>query len=260
MQETALDASAAAGWDMARYEAIGRMWLIRETDIEYLQPLHYNEEVTITTWVADFRRVQSRRRYEFHRKDGVLVARAATNWVFLDSTSKHPAMIPDSVITAFMPDGPQSPERPEKFPPAPPPPANVFTLRKRVEWRDIDTVGHVNNAAYMNYCEDASTQVGRTYGWSMQRMIDEGFAIIARRYRILYLQPAFLDDDIDIACWFSDLKRATAIRHYTLNRVQDGALLARAQALWVCFDLERQRPMRVPQHFLDDFQPNMSSE
>ena len=33
MQEVAFDASTAAGYDLARYTAIGHHWLIRETDI-----------------------------------------------------------------------------------------------------------------------------------------------------------------------------------------------------------------------------------
>ena len=61
MQETAFDASAAVGYDVARYEAIGRQWLVRETDITYLRPLVYGDTVIVKTWVADFRRVRSRR-------------------------------------------------------------------------------------------------------------------------------------------------------------------------------------------------------
>jgi acyl-CoA thioester hydrolase len=59
MQEAAFDASAAAGYDTARYEEMGRTWLIRETEIEYLRPLRYGDSVRVTTWVDDFRRIRS---------------------------------------------------------------------------------------------------------------------------------------------------------------------------------------------------------
>ena len=39
MQEAAFDASAAVGYDEARYHAMGTMWLVHSTDIEYLNPL-----------------------------------------------------------------------------------------------------------------------------------------------------------------------------------------------------------------------------
>src|SRR5690554_1377686 len=77
MQEAAMDASAAAGYDLARYEALGHQWLIRETDIEYLRPLTYGDSVVVKTWVADFHRVRSRRMYELrHAASGELVAQA----------------------------------------------------------------------------------------------------------------------------------------------------------------------------------------
>jgi acyl-CoA thioesterase FadM len=61
-----------------------------------------------------------------------------------------------------------------------------------------------------------------------------------------------------VKTWFSDLKRATAVRHYELTRISDKTLLAKARTLVVCFDLEKERPIRVPQHFLKDFDSNMS--
>src|SRR5574341_595828 len=54
MQEAAFDASAAAGYDLARYDRMGKLWLVRDTEIEYLAPLRYGDTVEITTWVADF--------------------------------------------------------------------------------------------------------------------------------------------------------------------------------------------------------------
>lgn len=260
MQETALDASAAVGWDAERYQEIGHQWLIRETNIEFLQPLIWNDEVEVTSYVLNFRRVQSQRRYEFRRvSDNALVARADTNWVYLNSETGKPASIPDSMVHDFAPDGLADADKIAKFPEPPPQPDGVFRLQKRAEWRDIDAVGHLNNAAYMAYCEDASTQVGRDIAWTMQRMLDEGFALVIRRFRIQYLQAAILDDEIEISTWVSDVKRATALRHYDLRRVFDKERLARAYAQIVCFDLEKQRPMRIPQHFLDAFSANIVS-
>ena len=52
MEEAAFDASAAVGYDKARYEAMGFLWLARETEIEYLLPIQYGDTVEITTWVG----------------------------------------------------------------------------------------------------------------------------------------------------------------------------------------------------------------
>ena len=91
----------------------------------------------------------------------------------------------------------------------------------------------------------------------MTRMMEAGFGLVARRYRIEYKQPAVFGDEPEIATWASDMKRATAVRHYTIRRAADGELLARAHVLWVWVDLESRRPIRVPAEFRAAFQPNI---
>lgn len=262
MQETAMDASAAAGFDMDWYAENGHHWLIRETDIEYLRPLKYNERVEVRTWVSDFQRVRSRRSYRFHLVDtGEAVARAETDWVYLDSRTGRPASIPVEMAAAFFPEG-----LPESFPPrgpfskAPPPPPGVFVTRRRVAWSDLDPAQHLNNAMYLVYVEECGMQVIAAHGWPVSRMAAEGFAILLRRQQIQYLQPAFMDDELLISTWASAVKRSTAIRHYTIRRAQDGAAIANIHTLGVWVDLTSGKPIRIPPGFISDFLPNIVQE
>jgi acyl-CoA thioester hydrolase len=213
MQETAFDASAAAGYALDRYRQINRAWLVRETDITYLRPLVYNDSIIVKTWVLDFRRVRSRRAYELrHATNGEIVAQAATDWVFLNDQTHRPVTVPQEMIDSFFPDGPPAEVPPrERFPKAP----------------------------------------------TMTRMMDAGFGLVARRYRIEYRQPAVFGDTLEIATWASNMRRVTAERHYTICRAADGELLARAHVLWVWIDLESGRPFRVPADFRADFAANV---
>ncbi len=119
--------------------------------------------------------------------------------------------MPIEMQIAFLPKGmPKEIAPRERFPAQPPPPPNVFSIRRQVEWRDIDTMWHVNNAIYLAYIEDVGTHVCEAHGWPMQRMTQEGFGIVARRHRIEYRQPANLGDELEIATWYSDAQRTTA--------------------------------------------------
>ena len=91
------------------------------------------------------------------------------------------------------------------------------------------------------------------FGWTMERMMAAGFAIVARRYRIEYKQPALLNDELAVTTWVADVKRATAVRHYTITRASDQTLIARAYALWVWVNLTTGKPIRIPAEFLADF-------
>lgn len=260
MQEAAFEASAVAGYDMDRYRAMNRIWVIRESDITYLRPIAYGDSVKVKTWVSTFRRIRCDRSYELFDADtGDLAARAITDWIFLDAGTLRPVSIPQEVTSAYWPSGPpEEISRRDPFPKAPPPPPGTFSMRRPVRWRDIDGAGHVNNAAYMAYIEDCGVEVAAAHGWTMTRMMADGFGIIARRYRIQYLQPAFLGDELEVSTYVSDPRRATAVRHYTIRRLGDGELLARAHVLWVWVSLESGKPVRIPGHFLDDFAPNIT--
>jgi acyl-CoA thioester hydrolase len=214
----------------------------------------------VKTWVADFRRVRSRRAYEIRQKDsGELAVRAMTDWIFIDRRTQRPVSIPQEVAAAYLPHGAPEGAPPRKpFPSAPPPPAGVYRQQRRVQWSDVDPTKHVNNAVYLSYLEDCAVRDAVSRSWPMQRMLDEGgFAIVARRYRIEYRQQALLDDELEVATWISDVKRATAVRHYSIRRVNDGELLTRARALWVWVDVDSGRPMRIPEQFAVDFAPNI---
>ncbi len=258
MQEAAFEASAAAGYWDDRYQALRRIWLIHESAVEYVTPLRYGDHVRIRTWVADFRRVRSRRAYELRREgDGALAARASTDWVFLDRDTGRPAVIPDEVIAAFLPDDPPAAAQERtRFPAAPPAPPGVVTLRRPVLWRDLDSVGHVNNAAYGDLVEDAARQATSQYGWSAGRMAAEGFDLATQRLRIEYRQQARPGDEMVIATWVSELTPDGALRHTTVTRAADGELLAQAVAHWRCVDVHTRVATAAPPAFLDALRPN----
>jgi acyl-CoA thioester hydrolase len=262
IQQAAMEASAAAGYDVAWYEQMQRQWLIRETDITFWHPLTYGDAVVVKTWVADFRRVRSRRAYELrYATTGERVAEAHTDWVYLDTSRLRPVTIPPAMITAFHPEGlPENGLPREPFPVAPPPPLGVYTVRRRVEWHDLDAAHHVNNAAYMAYIEDCGVRVLAHHGWPMGRIMETGLDIVARRYRIEYKQPALMDEELEIATWISDVEHSTAVRHYTITRVADRILLVRAHVLLAWIDRVTGHPVDMPSDFMADFAANMAEE
>jgi acyl-CoA thioester hydrolase len=258
MQEAAFDASAVVGYDVQRYDEIGQYWLVRETEIEYFKPLMYDDQFEIRTWVADFRRVRSRRMYEFRLSGSdEIIARGMTDWVYIDRATQRPANVPPEMVRAFAPDGEAVvTQTRESFPKPPAPPPEVFKMRRRVMWQDIDQAQHVNNAVYLSYVEDCGFQLLKHFKWPMQRMRDEGRAILIRKHQIQYLQPALFDDEIEITSYVYDVKRTSAMRYYSITRVSDGALLAQVNSLGVWVDLNTGQPARFPDQFLTDFAAN----
>ena len=101
MQDVATLHSDASGGTKAT-QAAGAIWVVRSHKIEYLSPAYAGEQVITLTWVEDFRRVRSLRRYRFLRKsDQTLLAKGKTDWVFVDAQNGRPRKIPNEVMHAF---------------------------------------------------------------------------------------------------------------------------------------------------------------
>lgn len=102
MQEAAVSHSAAQGWPSSRYCETGGSWVVRSHKIEYLQALFAGEQVVVYTWVSDFRKIRSLRKYKMVRvSDNGVVALAETDWAFIGLEHRVPRRIPLDLIEAF---------------------------------------------------------------------------------------------------------------------------------------------------------------
>jgi len=101
MQDIAILHSNAAGCTDATRD-IGAMWVARSHKIEYLSPAFDGDQIEALTWVVNFRKVRSLRRYKFVRiADQAVLARGETDWVFMDANKGRPRAIPEQVSGAF---------------------------------------------------------------------------------------------------------------------------------------------------------------
>ncbi len=261
MQEAALKALAAAGFDITHPRPDQPLFQMRENDITYYKPLAYGNAVRVCTRVLEANASHIRNGYVIYdASSGETAAKGVSEWVLMqgDSLAIHP--VPESLIQAMHP-GPIDPAPPpEPFPPAPPPPEFVYTLERAVEWRDLDFSRLVNGAAYMYFLENISWRAGEAMGWPMTRMMSMGQGFVARRYRTLYLHPARLGDVLRVATWAGQPRRATGMRYYTIHHAESGRLLVRAQALWVWVNFKTGLPQRIPRALLDDFAPNIAGD
>ncbi len=101
MQDVAIRHSEAAGCS-ALTSAMGASWVARTHHVEYLRPAFLGDEIKVLTWVSNFRKVRSLRKYKFVRAapQEVLV-QAETDWVFVDATTGRARSVPETIQKAF---------------------------------------------------------------------------------------------------------------------------------------------------------------
>jgi len=101
MQHAAIAHSTANGWPPDRYDELGAGWVVRAHRITYLKPAFEGDKVIIRTWVASARPALSVRKYEIQDAGGNLLARAETEWVFVNYKTQRPVRIPPEVVSCF---------------------------------------------------------------------------------------------------------------------------------------------------------------
>lgn len=102
MQSAALAHSAAQGWPIEAYRDLGQGWVVRSHQIEYLTSARLGDAILVRTSVANLKKVTSLRRFEILREtDDAILAKAATEWAFVDFATGNPKRIPPIVANAF---------------------------------------------------------------------------------------------------------------------------------------------------------------
>jgi acyl-CoA thioester hydrolase len=101
MQDAAILHSESQGCTKAT-TTDGATWVVRTHRVEYLRPAFAGEEIIVLTWVSNFRRVQSLRKYKIIRvKDNAVLVEGETDWVFVDAQTGRLRSIPKNVMAAF---------------------------------------------------------------------------------------------------------------------------------------------------------------
>ena len=114
-----------------------------------------------------------------------------------------------------------------------------FVARCAMRWSDMDTYGHVNNAAYLAYLEQARVAM-------FFDRYDESFdsGTVVTHHEITYLQPVvYHPEPLRVEMWVDNV-RAASFR--VLYDVFDGdARAATANTTLVTFDFRTDRPRRL---------------
>ena len=116
-----------------------------------------------------------------------------------------------------------------------------FVREQEVEFRDLDGLGHVNNAVYLNYLESAKLGYFR----EVLGVTDlEDLGIVAD-VKIAFRSPAFLGESLSIGTRIARVGGKSMDFEFEV-RGRDGQLVAEASSVHVAFDYETREPAPVP--------------
>lgn len=209
-QDIAWRHSEDRGFDRRWYTDQGRWWVVRSIDLGVLGPVPMGRTLRVGTAVIGHRRIWARRRVEFRLADSSLTAIALVDWVLVDERGRI-LRIPPEFGTAFPNPEIEGEIIRAELPPAPP---DATRHPIGVRPHDLDPMGHVNNAVYLDWAEQVAAAAGA----------GAAVAALPRRWRAEYAASAELGDDLLGVAWATEEGW-----HVALERPADGAVVFRAR-------------------------------
>jgi acyl-CoA thioester hydrolase len=118
-----------------------------------------------------------------------------------------------------------------------------FKVRFTVRFRDVDVLGHVNNAVYFTYMETARTEYWlHTFGSdSLQDL-----SFIVARAECDFKVPAHFGDEIEVSIRTAAIRNSSFDWLYEIRNVKSGELFAHGKTIQVFYNHKTQQSSPVP--------------
>lgn len=120
-----------------------------------------------------------------------------------------------------------------------------YSLPITVAFRDIDALGHVNNAVYLSYFEQA--RIGYSFQLINGATLKDLTFILAEA-NVSYLRPVYFGDQLEIGVRVSEIGTKSFAMQYGV-RNGHAEIVARGRTVQVWFDYDTRRSVPVPDEF-----------
>jgi acyl-CoA thioester hydrolase len=121
---------------------------------------------------------------------------------------------------------------------------------RRPEPRDIDELGHVNNAVYLVWAQQIAVAHWAT---AAGRGLIEKHLWVVLRHEIDYRDPVLISDEVEVRTWLGRADGPRFARHIDIRKKGSSRFSAKVLSDWCLLDAASRRPMRVTSEILEAF-------
>ena len=119
--------------------------------------------------------------------------------------------------------------------------------RLDVRFRDVDAFGHVNNAVFLSYIEQARIRyLAESLELSISLTDARELPLILARTEIDYRAPIFFGEQVEVGTRIDWIGGSSFSMSHHLTAGSDARLVAEVATILVCYDYAAAHPMPVP--------------
>lgn len=115
-----------------------------------------------------------------------------------------------------------------------------------IRFRDLDPLNHVNNAIFSTYYEEARITFIQEVG-KLAEQLKNGYSFVLANIEIAFVHPVDYPAELLIGSGIKSMGNSSITSFQAAYRADDKKLASVAEAHGVWFDLQKQRPSRIPE-------------
>ncbi len=135
------------------------------------------------------------------------------------------------------------------------PDPHQFSVRYAVRQYELDVLGHVNNAVYLNWAEQVGIEHVESLGFGRAWSLAQGGAWVVREHHVTYHRPIEYGDVVIVTTVPKSIGGVRGVRHTEIRRESDGMLMTEVETLWIWIRTSDGRPTRLPPDLVNAFRP-----
>jgi acyl-CoA thioester hydrolase len=119
----------------------------------------------------------------------------------------------------------------------------IFSTNIHVRFRDLDALGHVNNAVFFTYFEEGRKEFSKKH---LNVSDPSDFRFIMAHIRCNYIKPILFVDKATLHMWVKDIgTKSFAFEYKLVHHSDESIVYATGESVQVCYDYQKNQSMAV---------------
>ena len=135
----------------------------------------------------------------------------------------------------------------------------MYQFESRVRYSEVDSERHLTLPAVMDYLQDCCTFQSEDMDIGVEYLAEQKQAWVLSSWEIKVRRYPVMGEKICVETWPYAFKGFYGYRNFRITNGQ-GEELVLANSVWVYMDMERMRPMRIPEKVADAYRPEIGEE
>ena len=136
---------------------------------------------------------------------------------------------------------------------------SMYQFESRVRYSEVDSERHLTLPAVMDYLQDCCTFQSEDMDIGVEYLAEQKQAWVLSSWEIKIRRYPVMGEKICVETWPYAFKGFYGYRNFRITNGQ-GEELVLANSVWVYMDMERMRPMRIPEKVADAYRPEIGEE